>query len=732
MIRHKLFLFILFYSNLAFTQYFSGNVLDQQEKALQGVVVYWLNSQQGGTTNENGFFRLARKSEDSLLVLSYTGFQSDTLKIEPNQYFSVLHLNEGLVLKEVQVDANRNSNTFSRLNPLNIEGLEQKEFKKAACCSLSESFQTSNAVDVSYSNAATGSKEIQFLGLRGLYTQLLIENRPAYAGILSSTGYDLIPGTWLDKVNIQKGASTALYGAQSMAGAINVQLKKPHDDYPLYVNLFGDMHGRIEANVHLNKVWSEKNASGIYLNGSFNDVNKDHNGDSFQDDSKINRFNGLIRNTFFSNTWEGQLNGQAIFETRKSGQINTESPYLISQEISHANLFGNLGYVNFEKELQNAGSIYDLSYSKIKSFFGSKIFEADEKRVSLKMLYNHPFADGIHQIMIGPAFQYNIANETFGNDKLDYKESVAALFMDYSFRNNLELNNSFSLTVSQRLELINGDDAIYIPRFNMRYLFAEDWTVRASIGRGYRFPRIFSDQSALFATAKIWDIENAIKIEKSWNTGMNIVGKPYINGEELEINLDAYYTWFEDQIVIDLDDDYQRVKVYNLNGRSFAFQTIGTISYPVLDQLRIKIGGKFTDAQTNYHKGLRQNLMVPKYRGLISLDFESSDKKWLWNVSANFVGKMRLADKDNVPHELIHDHTGYSEAYTQLQSQLTFTHKVWEFYCGVENILDYTQHSAIIDPFNPYGSYFNAAEVYAPVAGIKPYIGIKWKMNRKP
>jgi len=250
MIRHKLFLFILFYSNLAFTQYFSGNVLDQQEKALQGVVVYWLNSQQGGTTNENGFFRLARKSEDSLLVLSYIGFQSDTLKIEPNQYFSVLHLNEGLVLKEVQVDANRNSNTFSRLNPLNIEGLEQKEFKKAACCSLSESFQTSNAVDVSYSNAATGSKEIQFLGLRGLYTQLLIENRPAYAGILSSTGYDLIPGTWLDKVNIQKGASTALYGAQSMAGAINVQLKKPHDDYPLYVNLFGNMKGRIEPNVN--------------------------------------------------------------------------------------------------------------------------------------------------------------------------------------------------------------------------------------------------------------------------------------------------------------------------------------------------------------------------------------------------------------------------------------------------------------------------------------------------
>ena len=730
MIRHTIILLIIFNFQFAFAQSFSGNVLDQKETPLQGVVVYWLNSQQGITTSENGFFRLARKSEDSLLVLSYTGFQTDTIKIAADQYFSVLHLNEGLILKEVEVEGNRSSNTFSRLNPLNIERLEQKEFKKAACCSLSESFQTSNAVDVSYSNAATGSKEIQFLGLRGLYTQLLIENRPAYGGILSSTGYDLIPGTWLDQVNIQKGASTALYGAQSMAGAINVQLKKPHDDSPVYVNLFGDLHGRMEANVHLNKVWSERNASGLYLNGSFHNANKDHNGDSFQDDAKINRFNGLIRNTFFSNTWEGQLNAQGIFETRKSGQIISENPYLISQEITHANLFGNLGYVNFKKELQNAGSIYDLSYSKIKSLFGSKIFEADEKRVSVKMLYNHPFAEGIHQIMFGPAFQYNLANESFDTHTIHYKESVAALFMDYSYRNDLELNNSFTFTVSQRLELINGDKLIYIPRINARYLFAEDWTLRGSLGRGYRFPRIFSDQSALFATAKTWNIQNTLSIEKSWNTGMNVVGKPYLNGKELEINIDAYYTWFEDQIIVDLDDDYQRIQVYNLTGRSFAFQTIGTISYPILDQLRIKFGGKYTDAQTNYTKGLRQNLMVPKYRGLVSVDFESSNKKWLWNVSSNFVGKMRLADKDNVPHELIHDHTGYSKAYTLLQSQLTYTHNEWELYCGVENILDYTQHSAIIDPLNPSGSYFNAAEVYAPVSGIKPYVGIKWRIKK--
>ncbi len=727
--RNIIILLIFTGIQVNYAQNLSGNVLDQQQKAMQGVVVNWMGTNIGTTTNENGYFRIPRNSNNQFLVLSYVGFVKDTFEIPADEIFSILHLKEGIQLDAVEVEGNRSSNTFSRINPLNIEGLEKKEFKKAACCSLSESFQTSNAVDVSYTNAATGTKEIQFLGLRGLYTQLLIENRPVFSGILSTMGYELIPGTWLDRVDIQKGASTAMYGAQSMAGAINVQLKKPHDDFPVYANLFGDLHGRLEANLHLNKKWSDKNASGIYINGTFHDATKDHNGDSFQDDARVNRFNGMIRNTFFSNTWEGQLNAQGTIEKRKSGQLISESPYLIDQEISHLNLSGNLGFVDFRQELQNAGSIYDLSYSKISSQFGSKKFEADEKRAFVQLFYNQPFKDGIHQIMMGPAFQYNEAEEIWQNDTIKYNETIAGVFMDYSFRNNLHLDNSFSLTFSQRLDVINGERILYMPRINARYLFAEDWTLRASAGRGYRFARIFSDHTSLFATSKIWDIQSFPEIETSWNTGLNIVGKPYINGKELTINVDAYYTWFDDQLIVDLDQNYGSVHVYSLDGRSFAFQTIATLSYPVHDRIDVKIGGKFTDSQSEFKKGIRQNLLVPKYRGLVSLDFESGNKKWLWNVTTVYVGKMRLADKVNVPHELIHHHTGFSDDYILMQTQLNFTFHDWEFYTGIENLLNYTQHEAIIDAKNPNGNYFNAAEVFAPVSGIKPYIGIKWKLR---
>lgn len=709
-------------------QTLTGNVVDSKNNAIQGATVYWLFSSDGTATSENGFFRINHKADHKFLVTSYTGYEADTTEIAPNETYVIIKLKEGVMLQTVNIQSERNSNSFSRLEPLNIESLEKKEFKKAACCSLSESFQTSNAVDVSYSNAVTGTKEIQFLGLRGLYTQFLIENRPAFDGILSTMGYDLIPGTWLDQVNILKGASSALHGSQSMAGAINVQLKKPDTDHPVYVNLFGDLHGRLESNLHLNKKWNDRKASGLYLNATTNTASRDHNNDSFQDEPKVNKINGLLRNTFYSESFEGQLNAQVLNERRTSGQLNVESPYTIQQNIQHYNAFGNLGYVKFNKELQSLGSIYDVSYSQIDSKFGNRSFKADETRLSAQFFYMHPFAEGKHMLTVGPVFQYNRAHEIWDQKKLTYNENVTAAVADYTYRNNTELNNEFTFTTSQRLEWLNSDQLLYIPRANFRLLFASDWTARASVGRGYRFPRIFSNQSGLFASAKLWNVTNTPKIETSWNTGINLVGKPYWNGRELVVNFDLYYTWFQNQLVVDQDESDSRIYIYGLGGKSYALQSIVTLSYPIFDRVQLKIGGKFTESKTKFKKGLLNNLMIPKYRGLASLDFESENRKWLWNLTTTYIGKMRLAEKTNIPIDLINEHQDQTTNYVLMQTQINYTNKSWEFYTGVENLLNYTQHKAIIDPENPFGNYFNATEIFAPVSGIKPYIGIKWHL----
>lgn len=709
-------------------QFIMGNVVDPRMQSLVGAQVVWLESKTGTTTNENGYFKLERKSGDSNVIISFLGFVPDTFPIASDMSFEVFTLQEGITLNTVEVQTTRNSNSFSRLDPLNIEKLNSGEFRKAACCSLSESFQTSNAVDVSYTNAATGSKEIQFLGLRGIYSNLLIENHPAYSGIIKPFAYDYLSGTWLDRVDIQKGASSVVNGVQSMTGAINVQLKKPNEDYPVFLNAFGDLHGRIESNVHLNKKWNNARFSGIYVNTAFQQKSLDHNHDGFQDEPEAKRLNALIRNTLFGKTLEGQINGQFVYEKKESGQLKQDAPYRLIQEVQYAGLSGNLGYVGFNDPDNSIGSIYNLSHTKIDARFGSHHLMANESNAHFIWLMNYTFIDERHKISTGPKLVWSQAEESMNGNKISYNEKIASLFIEHNFKNQLSDAPTLNTTIGLHADWIAGGKPMWSPRASLRYLLSKDWTIRASIGRGFRFVRLYAENLNLLATSKQWNLLNPPTVETSWNSGMNLVGTTFLNGREIQINADAYYTWFQTQMVIDLDQNAQQIFIYPLNGKSRAFQAILTLAYEPFQFMNFKIGGKFTDTKLTYQSGFREVPMVPRYRGLISVDFHTIKNNWLLNITSNHVGSMRLSDKSGVPATLLQGHKSPTKPYWLLQSQLTYVSKSWEIYSGAENILDYTQHNAIIDPKQPMGDYFNAAEVYAPISGTKYYLGIKWKL----
>ncbi|MDQ3143091.1 MAG: TonB-dependent receptor [Bacteroidota bacterium] len=741
MIRIVIISLFNFYCIFSQAQVFSGIIKDQNEVPLQGVVVYFLNTSNGTSTDQNGAFVLIRQEGQDRLVVAFTGFQPDTIQLSKDQNFLKLQLNEGYSLNEVTVESKRESHSFSLLNPLNIETLESEEFKKAACCSLAESFQTSNAVDVTFNNAVAGTREIQFLGLRGVYTQQLIENRPVFTGILATAGYDLIPGTWLDQINILKGAGSAIYGAQSMTGAINVGLKKPNLDHPIYANIFGDIQGRTEVNLHLNKSWNSADHSGLYLHGSYQNLENDHNKDGFADEPQVRRLNGMWRNTFFGRKTEGQLNIQALTENKSGGQFNVSNPYRLDQQIDHINLSGNFGYVGFDDESKNTGSIFDISYSKLNTSYGNKnlkYLDAYEWHGLAQFFYTQSWNDQKHQVYLGPAININIAQERFvaeQDNTVDYKKIIPGIFLEYNLYSG-EIQESelkkWIVTFSSRLEYLPNKKWFYAPRISTRYNVNPAWTLRASVGRGYRFARFYADHSSLFVSAKRINLDTDTDLESSYNMGVNLVGKPSIANKELQINMDVYYTTFEDQLVVDQDqviNGQPFINFYSLDGRSDALNSTLTASYPIVKYFSLKIGGKYAETKTEYRgKGLRDVPFIPKIRGFLSADFDSQNKHWQANLTTHFTGRMRLPDKEGLPHNLINEHSGYTKPFWHLQAQLNYTYSNWEFYIGAENLTNYKQHSAIIDSQNPFGNYFNASEVYAPITGINSYAGIKWHM----
>ena len=85
---------------------------------------------------------------------------SDTTEVMlPDQ-----HINEVTITKRQTVR--------SMGGAINGQAMLKGELFKAACCNLGESFVNNPSVDVNYSDAATGAKQIKLLGLGGTYVQL--------------------------------------------------------------------------------------------------------------------------------------------------------------------------------------------------------------------------------------------------------------------------------------------------------------------------------------------------------------------------------------------------------------------------------------------------------------------------------------------------------------------------------------------------------------------------------
>src|SRR5688572_16926322 len=224
--------------------------LDGKIIPLEFVQVYWLKSQRNTTTDSTGYFFIAQTSEDGdKLAFRYLGYDPDTISVTPGQYVSVLFKEQNTVLGEVVVAHHKRTTEISFLDPLQVQNISKDELFKAACCNLSESFETNATVDVSFTDAVTGAKEIQMLGLSGKYSLISQEQMPGVRGLAIPYGLLYIPGAWIESIQISKGSGSVLQGYESMTGQINVELLKPIGKEKLLINGYFNEAYRTELNL---------------------------------------------------------------------------------------------------------------------------------------------------------------------------------------------------------------------------------------------------------------------------------------------------------------------------------------------------------------------------------------------------------------------------------------------------------------------------------------------------
>ena len=179
--------------------------------SLSGANVYWQDSQTGVVTDFDGKFSIPYLKEFNRLIISYVGFESDTLTINAPKTIRV-NLKPSNELNEVVVQQERDAIQKTYFSPQNVITVNSDELLKAACCNLAESFETNPAIDVNLSDGLTGTKQIQMLGLTSPYLLITQENIPMVRGASQAYGLTFTPGTWIESIQITKGAGSVVNG----------------------------------------------------------------------------------------------------------------------------------------------------------------------------------------------------------------------------------------------------------------------------------------------------------------------------------------------------------------------------------------------------------------------------------------------------------------------------------------------------------------------------------------
>ncbi|MEY3424701.1 MAG: hypothetical protein RL679_59, partial [Bacteroidota bacterium] len=324
---------------------------DKGKAPIFGAKLKLLQAKIGTITSDEGTFELILpKILPDTLVISAFGYYSDTILIDKKDRFISLEINlfSDKLLPEVLVEIRRETHGISRLKTLHVEEINSGELRKAACCNLSESFETNASVDVNITDAVSGAKKIQMMGLDGVYTQIQLENIPYLRGLESSFGLNSLPGTWIESIQITKGTGNVVNGYESMAGLVNLELKKPAEMEKFFANGYLNAFGRAEVNVNAGQILSKRWSTGSFAHasGMFGDM--DNNNDGFRDVPKGTNFAILNRWAYQGKKMEAQFGLNGYLDQKNGGQTGfsrsvQDGKYGVQLDSKHMDLFAKTG-----------------------------------------------------------------------------------------------------------------------------------------------------------------------------------------------------------------------------------------------------------------------------------------------------------------------------------------------------------------------------------------------------
>lgn len=735
------YIFLIFFSLLLYPVQAKvrGVVKDSAGEPLPGANVAWVNTKIFTVTAEDGSFSVDKPKDSETLVISYIGFENDTIHVDSENVKLEIVLREGLSLGEVNVVRRRFGTTKLRSSAMNVDIISSAELSRAACCNLGESFVTNPSVDVSYSDAATGAKQIKLLGLSGTYVQMMTENIPNYRGAAAPYGLGYVPGPWMQSIQVSKGSSSVKNGYESITGQINVEFKKPQLPEADWVsaNLFASSTGRYEANADATLKLSKRWSTSLLAHYENETMAHDANHDGFADIPRVEQYNLWNRWAYMGDHYVFQAGIKALSEWRNSGQVNHggnpgQELYKIGIDTRRYEAFTKNAYIFNKEKNTNLALILQGTFHNQDAVYGHKLYDVDQTNVYASLLFETEFSKR-HSLSTGLSFNYDGYDQRYRltNDvelprlKSFEKESVQGAYVQYTY--NLE--DKLILMGGIRGDYSSMHGFFVTPRAHVKYNPNEFVNFRLSAGKGYRTNHVLAENNYLLASSRKVRIAGDLDQEEAWNYGASISSYIPLFGKTLNLNAEYYYTDFLKQVVVDMDTDPHEIAFYNLNGRSYSHVFQVEANYPLFKGFTLTAAYRFTDAKTTYNGELKERPLTSRYKGLVTASYKTPLEIWQFDATLQLNGGGRMPSR-----YILEDGTpSWSARYgsfEQLSVQITRYFRRWSIYVGGENLTNFKQKNPIIDAANPWGENFDSTMIWGPVHGTKAYIGIRFNWAR--
>jgi outer membrane receptor for ferrienterochelin and colicins len=718
----------------------SGTVKDSETREpLAYASILLLPSMKGTTTDEHGNFSFPPAETHPLsLVVSFIGYQSDTLRLNQrqNRYTILLERNVNS-LREVVVISGTMKEVSKMNSPIPVEVYSPALFQKNPTPSIFESLAMINGVQPQLNCNVCNTGDIHINGMEGPYTMVLLDGMPIVSSLSTVYGLAGIPNSLVKRIEIVKGPASTLYGSEAVGGLVNIITKDPVTSPRLNVDFSATTME--EYNVDVATKWKNKNTHALVGLNYFNFKNPlDVNDDNFTDVTQQQRIS-LFNKFDFQRPDErvASLAFRYVYEDRWGGELQWNRNHRGSDQVYGESIYTNRVEVlgNYQLPVRDQKIIFDFSYNYHlqDSYYGIFGFYADQHVAFSQLRWDKKI--GKHDLLAGIPFRYVYYDDntvgTQSGDSTNVANFPMHTFLPGLFiQDELKVNDRLTVLTGLRYDRHNHHGNIFSPRLSFKFSPDRNNVFRVTAGNGFRVVNLFTEDHAALSGARAVVIKNELKPEQSWNVNLNYATNIAHASGFVGLDASAFYTYFTNKIVGDFFTDPDSIIYDNLRGNAISKGITLNADIAFTNSLKIIAGVTLMDVyQVETSGGSEEKipqLFAPKVSGTYAFSYSLDRTGLTFDLTGRLNGPMNLpvGPKDIDPRP------DTSPWFTIMNFQIgkTFTNGL-ELYGGVKNIFNFFPEHPLLEPENPFGKNFDTSYNYASIQGIKGFLGVRYSLH---